>query len=74
MRPQVTSGLQVAGFGVKRLSQWVPTLAVWGGAAGLGVLYFAEKIPMIRRDVLQNIPVIGAHWRKMVEEAEAEAQ
>ncbi|KAI9223843.1 cytochrome b-c1 complex subunit 10 [Blastocladiella britannica] len=74
MRPQVQPGLHVAGFGVKRLAQWSPTVAVWGGVAGVGLLYFAEKIPKIRRDLLQNIPIIGGHWRALVEAADAEGQ
>ncbi|KAI9179421.1 hypothetical protein H9P43_004741 [Blastocladiella emersonii ATCC 22665] len=72
MRPQLQPGLHVSGFGVKRLAQWTPTLALWGGVAGVGLLYMAEKIPMIRRDVLQNIPIVGGHWRALLEESEAE--
>ncbi|ORZ41409.1 ubiquinol-cytochrome-c reductase complex subunit-domain-containing protein [Catenaria anguillulae PL171] len=74
MRPQVQPGFHFQGFGFKRMTQWGPTAAVWGGVAGLAVLYMAEKIPMIRRDILSNIPVVGGHWRQLVEQAEAEGQ
>jgi hypothetical protein len=37
-----------------------------GVAAGIAVVFFAEEIPPMRQDVLQNIPLIGSYWKKEI--------
>ncbi|KAL7747232.1 hypothetical protein RI367_007443 [Sorochytrium milnesiophthora] len=71
MRANVKPGLTVGPVGVKQLLRWAPTLALWGGVVGAGALYFAERVPLIRRDVYANLPVIGSRWQKMIEESES---
>lgn len=44
----------------------VPALGLWGAAAGAGVLFFADSIPRLQRDVYQKIPVVGSYFDKSV--------
>ncbi|KAL1917001.1 uncharacterized protein VTP21DRAFT_5199 [Calcarisporiella thermophila] len=39
-----------------------PTLAGWGAALALGAGFFLSDVPVVRRDVLSQIPVLGAYW------------
>ncbi|KAJ3233496.1 hypothetical protein HDU81_002237 [Chytriomyces hyalinus] len=41
----------------------------WGAALGLAALWIIEPTPIARRDVLQNIPVIGVYWKNKLEKA-----
>jgi len=40
----------------------VPTLTTWGVVAGVGTLFFLEPVPLIRRDILSKLPVIGKRY------------
>jgi hypothetical protein len=41
---------------------WVPSLALWGGAAGGAVLLFMSKVPIFQHDVLDKIPFIKTFY------------
>ncbi|KAJ3250660.1 hypothetical protein HDU77_006464 [Chytriomyces hyalinus] len=41
----------------------------WGAAIGLAAIWIIEPTPIARRDVLQNIPVIGVYWKNKLEKA-----
>ncbi|KAI9199493.1 uncharacterized protein BJ171DRAFT_518554 [Polychytrium aggregatum] len=47
----------------------IPTLAIWGGAAGAFALSILEVAPLIQRDVLQHIPVAGSLYKARLEKA-----
>jgi ubiquinol-cytochrome c reductase subunit 10 len=36
--------------------------AAFGGALGFAVIFFASGIPRVKRDILQNLPVIGGYF------------
>jgi len=40
----------------------VPTLTTWGVVAGVGTLFFLEPVPLVRRDILSKLPVIGKRY------------
>jgi hypothetical protein len=40
----------------------VPTLAVWGGVAGVGALWFLDSVPPVKRDILSRVPFLGARY------------
>ncbi|KAJ3295125.1 hypothetical protein HDU76_006888, partial [Blyttiomyces sp. JEL0837] len=48
----------------------VQSLATWGVALGVTALFVLEPTPIARRDILQNIPVIGGYWKNKLEAAE----
>lgn len=37
-----------------------------GAAAGFFVVFLAEEIPPMRKDVLQKIPLVGWYWEKNI--------
>ncbi|KAJ3064877.1 hypothetical protein HDU98_011760 [Podochytrium sp. JEL0797] len=45
------------------------SLTIWGAGIGLAALWFIEPTPIARRDVLQNIPVIGGFWKAKLDKA-----
>ncbi|CAG8589449.1 2670_t:CDS:2 [Diversispora eburnea] len=40
----------------------IALVILFGAAAGSAVLLIAERIPKVRREVLQKIPVVGNYW------------
>ncbi|RHZ80662.1 hypothetical protein Glove_134g195 [Diversispora epigaea] len=46
----------------ERARAWAPSVILFGAAAGSVVLLIAERIPKVRREVLQKIPVVGNYW------------
>ncbi|KAJ1509738.1 hypothetical protein HMI55_006716 [Coelomomyces lativittatus] len=68
MRPNVCPDTVMAGIPLRRYSQWLPTLGVWGVSAGLGVLFFFERVPLLRKDIFRNIPFVGEHWKHLLKE------
>lgn len=44
----------------------VPALAAWGFAAGAALVFFAERLPRLRKDVYSKLPIIGQYseWQK----------
>ena len=43
-----------------------PTLATWGAFAGVTVIFLVEPIPIVRRDILSKLPVVGSYWENKV--------
>ena len=39
----------------------VPALAAWGFAAGAALVFFAERLPRLRKDVYSKLPIIGQY-------------
>ncbi|KAK9312250.1 cytochrome b-c1 complex subunit 10 [Lipomyces starkeyi] len=67
MRVQYRYNLSVLGFTPQVVARWVPIFGVWGGALGLGALFFLEPIPRVRNIILQKIPVLGSYWNRPVD-------
>lgn len=44
------------------IHSWVPTLAIWGGAAGGAVFLFASSIPLFKTDVIAKIPLLRNYY------------
>ncbi|KAK9446493.1 cytochrome b-c1 complex subunit 10 [Limtongia smithiae] len=55
------------GFTRQTVMRWVPALGMWGGALGVGALFFLEPIPRVQSVILQSIPVIGKYWIRTVD-------
>ncbi|KAI8087266.1 ubiquinol-cytochrome-c reductase complex subunit-domain-containing protein [Thamnidium elegans] len=51
----------------EKLVRVAPNLATWGFAAGSAVLLLGSDIPLLKKDILSKIPVVGGYWA--VEEA-----
>ncbi|KAI8866138.1 hypothetical protein GQ42DRAFT_79287 [Ramicandelaber brevisporus] len=56
--------LNFQGISAERVTYWVPTLARWGVAGGLAVVLFGQNVPLFRRKVMANLPVVGPHWKR----------
>jgi Ubiquinol-cytochrome-c reductase complex subunit (QCR10) len=37
-----------------------------GATALIALLFFAEEIPTVKKDIFQNLPIIGGYWVKTV--------
>ncbi|VVT51633.1 uncharacterized protein SAPINGB_P003161 [Magnusiomyces paraingens] len=53
-------------FTISNTLKWSPILTFWGGSALVGVLFFADSIPRLQRDIFQYIPLIGSAYVKNV--------
>jgi hypothetical protein len=39
-----------------------PSLAIWGAAAGSAVALLGSDVPLVKKDILSNIPIVGGYW------------
>ncbi|CAG8463022.1 25130_t:CDS:2 [Racocetra persica] len=46
----------------ERARLWAPSVVGFGIVTGGAVLFIGERVPRIRRDILQRIPIIGNYW------------
>jgi len=44
------------------LIRWIPSLALWGGAAAGAVTLFFSAVPIFQSDVLKHIPVVATYF------------
>ncbi|KAL4268640.1 QCR10 subunit of the ubiqunol-cytochrome c oxidoreductase complex [Pleurotus pulmonarius] len=42
--------------------RWVPSLGVWGFGAGSAALLFLSVTPLVKREVLVKVPVLGSYF------------
>ncbi|KAI9229032.1 MAG: cytochrome b-c1 complex subunit 10 [Piptocephalis tieghemiana] len=68
--PRITSTRNFMGISLEKARLWAPSVVGFGALAGTAGLYFAEGIPIFRKDILSRIPLVGAYWRNQLEEAE----
>ncbi|KAJ1994359.1 hypothetical protein H4R33_000320 [Dimargaris cristalligena] len=61
-RVRIQSAFHLGPFSMDALRASTKSLTVWGAAAGIGALYFVEKVPFVRQDLLSKIPVAGQIW------------
>jgi hypothetical protein len=46
----------------KKCSNSAPTLATWGAATGSAILLLGSDVPLMKKDILSKIPVVGSYW------------
>ncbi|CAG8724889.1 4964_t:CDS:2 [Cetraspora pellucida] len=46
----------------ERVRLWAPSVVGFGIVTGGTLLFIGERVPRIRRDILQRIPIIGNYW------------
>ncbi|CAO3589052.1 unnamed protein product [Absidia cylindrospora] len=46
----------------EKLIRVIPTLAVWGAGAGSAVALLGSDVPLVRKDILSNVPFVGSYW------------
>ncbi|KAJ1982629.1 hypothetical protein H4R34_001648 [Dimargaris verticillata] len=68
-RVQLQRRVHFGNFGAATAKAAMRSGMVWGVAGAIGVLYFAEKIPFIRQDIMSKLPVVG-HLYVVPEESE----
>ncbi|KAF9052695.1 cytochrome b-c1 complex subunit 10 [Panaeolus papilionaceus] len=42
--------------------RWAPSLGIWGATAGTGALLLLSVTPLVRREVLEKVPVLGSYY------------
>ncbi|KAF4614906.1 hypothetical protein D9613_002919 [Agrocybe pediades] len=42
--------------------RWTMSLGFWGASAGAAALLFLSVTPLVRREVLQKVPVLGSYY------------
>ncbi|KAJ3503420.1 hypothetical protein NLJ89_g8443 [Agrocybe chaxingu] len=48
---------------VTATKRWVPTLGIWGASAGAGALLLLSVTPLVRRELLEKVPVLGSYYQ-----------
>ncbi|KAI9025202.1 ubiquinol-cytochrome-c reductase complex subunit-domain-containing protein [Phycomyces nitens] len=46
----------------EKIKNVFPSLAFWGVATGAGISLFGYDVPIVQRDILSNIPIVGGYW------------
>ncbi|OCH95498.1 hypothetical protein OBBRIDRAFT_788052 [Obba rivulosa] len=44
------------------LRAWGPSLGLWGVGGGILVLHLLSATPLVKREVLRKVPLIGDYW------------
>ncbi|KAJ1968340.1 hypothetical protein H4R35_006458 [Dimargaris xerosporica] len=57
-RVQLQRRVHFGNFGAATAKAAMRSGMVWGVAGAVGVLYFAEKIPFIRKDIFSKLPLV----------------
>ncbi|KAL1931051.1 hypothetical protein VTP01DRAFT_10188 [Rhizomucor pusillus] len=39
-----------------------PSLAIWGAAAGTALALLGSDVPLVKKDILSKLPVLGSHF------------
>ncbi|KAI8097712.1 ubiquinol-cytochrome-c reductase complex subunit-domain-containing protein [Halteromyces radiatus] len=52
----------------EKLIRVAPSLALWGAGAGTALALLGSDIPLVKKDVLSKIPVVGNYWAVAEEE------
>ncbi|OZJ06296.1 hypothetical protein BZG36_00680 [Bifiguratus adelaidae] len=61
--PRIRTSSSFLNITPEMLVRLSPSLAGWGAAAGLGALYFLSGVPIVKRDILSKVPVIGEQFK-----------
>ncbi|KAK7693331.1 hypothetical protein QCA50_002899 [Cerrena zonata] len=46
--------------------RWTPSLAVWGAGAGIYALYFLSVTPLVKREFLVKVPLLGSYYEDKI--------
>ncbi|CAG8547998.1 cytochrome b-c1 complex subunit 10 [Gigaspora rosea] len=46
----------------ERARLWTPSIVGFGVMTGGTLLFIGERIPRVRQDILQKIPIMGNYW------------
>ncbi|KAI9503189.1 hypothetical protein GGI25_001886 [Coemansia spiralis] len=53
----------VAGYSAESVRRWVGSGTRWGAFAGIAALFVVSQVPIVKRSILQNAPVLGWYWK-----------
>ncbi|KAL9714995.1 hypothetical protein Ac2012v2_001655 [Leucoagaricus gongylophorus] len=42
--------------------RWFTSLGIWGASASVGVLLLLSVTPLVRREVLAKVPILGSYY------------
>ncbi|ORZ19515.1 cytochrome b-c1 complex subunit 10 [Absidia repens] len=40
----------------------IPSLAFWGAGTAAALSLFGSDVPLVKKDILSNIPIVGGQW------------
>jgi len=49
-------------YSFNAVRRWVPSLGIWGVGAGTLALYFLSVTPLVKREFLTKVPVLGSFY------------
>ncbi|ORY83656.1 hypothetical protein BCR37DRAFT_275249 [Protomyces lactucae-debilis] len=58
-----TKQASAGGFTAEKLFGAIPSLVLWGGAAGAGVLLYGQGVRKLRNDVLESVPILKDYFK-----------
>ncbi|EKM82810.1 QCR10 subunit of the ubiqunol-cytochrome c oxidoreductase complex [Agaricus bisporus var. burnettii JB137-S8] len=50
--------------------RWLTTLGIWGFSAGAGALLLLSVTPLVRREVLVKVPMLGNYYEDKTPESD----
>ncbi|KAI8800464.1 hypothetical protein BJ742DRAFT_841604 [Cladochytrium replicatum] len=53
----------------QKMRNILPNLAIFGAGVGGIALFLIEPTPLVRRDIMKNVPVVGSYWQKKLDES-----
>ncbi|KAJ2725425.1 hypothetical protein GGI07_001304 [Coemansia sp. Benny D115] len=61
IRPKIR--FNVGGYSAETARAWAGSGARWGAFAGLAALFLVSQVPIMKKEILQNTPVLGWYWK-----------
>ncbi|TCD61680.1 hypothetical protein EIP91_008102 [Steccherinum ochraceum] len=43
--------------------RWGVSLGLWGAAAGVTAVFLLSTTPLVKRELLSKVPVVGDYWK-----------
>ncbi|CAO3634878.1 unnamed protein product [Cunninghamella blakesleeana] len=59
---QIVTSPHFAFITPEKLIRVAPNLAVWGAAAGSALALLGSDVPLVKKDILSKVPVVGSYW------------
>ncbi|KAF9366704.1 hypothetical protein BGX34_009542 [Mortierella sp. NVP85] len=66
----VSHSVRVLGANAENVRRWAGSAALFGIAAGSGVLFIGECLPPAKTDFFCKLPVVGNYWKDYAAKSE----
>ncbi|KZP23619.1 hypothetical protein FIBSPDRAFT_785737 [Athelia psychrophila] len=55
---------------ITSLRPWAPSLALWGVGAGTAALFILSVTPLVKRELLVKVPLIGSYYEDKIPDSD----